>query len=139
MIEIVNDVLMIDGESFPDARVRKSPDPDAPDGFSWQVRGFHLVFNRNDWTLSGTWGAGSYSSNGTAHFEGRQFSEASPDVEIAAWTAVSGLLPWDSPDGDTVKGYVKTADLLALIKRMHRWPYHAPPGSYCTLKGLVIP
>lgn len=77
-------------------------------------KGFHITF-ANGWTVSVQFGPGNYCQHYDRQIgfdEERCGKEGSYDAEVAAWPASGGLIEMD---GDTVKGRVRPAEVLAIL------------------------
>jgi hypothetical protein len=79
--------------------------------------GFHVTFE-NGWTVSVQFGGGTYCDNrnygdGTTNLEPPQ---SSTNAEVAAWDAKGSWHRFE--DGDTVKGYMTPAEVLAFTNEI---------------------
>lgn len=79
-------------------------------------KGFHMTF-ANGWTISVQWGPGNYCDNHDDDLsqEGYRTSgnKGSTTAECAVWPEDGEML--EMPNGDTVVGYLKPDEVLALM------------------------
>ena len=77
--------------------------------------GFHITFD-NGWTVSVQFGGGNYCDNYNHDIMRRDPTPPSANAEVAAWVKGGDWHRFD--DGETVRGYMTPAEVLAFMNEI---------------------
>lgn len=122
-VRIEDGLPWIGDRSFPWASKVESLDAPMSLGAStFRVRLFHLTFE-NGWTLSVSFGSGSYTENHSRWTNGGPFHEEVDTVEIALWDKDNIWATWSDRGGDEVRSSTTEAELLHIIEIASQFPF----------------